>query len=162
MATFDEHCADCMAELGQTYSEVHKFLDSYYGELGYSHRMVLHHSLGIEIVRRFFWRERCARSRDSYTQRLPGRDTRAGGLSKRRRDNKNENVENEGQAKSNRRRRMALRVVININKRKSSKCVGTDWSCSCLLCPFPYVEQTSLAQTPSHNPVSCPSSCNPL
>ena len=54
MATFDEHCADCMAELGQTYSEVHKFLDSYYGELGYSHRMVLHHSLGIEIVRRFF------------------------------------------------------------------------------------------------------------
>ena len=54
LAKHEEHCADCMAELGQTFSEVHAFLDSHHRELGYSHRMVLHHSLGIEIVRRFF------------------------------------------------------------------------------------------------------------
>ena len=68
MAKHEEHCADCMRELGQTYSDVHKFLDSHFAEFGYSHRMVLHHSFGIEIVRRF-WGDKGALAAEIHIRR---------------------------------------------------------------------------------------------
>ncbi len=45
-----EHKSACMEEFGQTFSELHLFLDSYAIRFrGHNHRRLLHHQLGVEL-----------------------------------------------------------------------------------------------------------------
>jgi hypothetical protein len=52
MASFDEHCEDCIRELGQPYPEVHIWLDDFYKTLGPKHRDVRHHTGGVDEIRK--------------------------------------------------------------------------------------------------------------
>lgn len=54
MASFHEHCKDCIRELGRPFPEVHRWLDELFPVLGFSvkHREARHHMDGIEDVRR--------------------------------------------------------------------------------------------------------------
>ncbi len=54
MAHIDEHCEDCLEQLGKEFREVHIFLDQFAKKFGWSHRMIFHNTYGVEIVRRFF------------------------------------------------------------------------------------------------------------
>ena len=48
MSSQEEHEARCLEVLGKPWSEVHEWLDHYFDEVpGASHRIVLHHRLGI-------------------------------------------------------------------------------------------------------------------
>ena len=49
-----EHCKECKDKLGKPYKEVHMFLDQFASKYGWSHRRILHHDYGIELVRFFF------------------------------------------------------------------------------------------------------------
>ena len=51
MASHDEHCADCVRELGQGFSWIHIWLDQYFDDMGTRHRAIRHHLEGIEEVR---------------------------------------------------------------------------------------------------------------
>lgn len=61
MASFNEHCQDCIIELGEPFPEVHRWLDALFVRLGYSvkHRDARHHVDGIEQVRKM-WGDRAA------------------------------------------------------------------------------------------------------
>ena len=51
MAAFEEHCEDCVKELGKPYEEVHRWLDELFRKVGPKHRSIRHHNEGIEEVR---------------------------------------------------------------------------------------------------------------
>ena len=61
MASYEEHCNDCIVALGEPFGKVHRWLDEFFVRLGYSvkHRDVRHHEDGIEEVRRM-WGDRAA------------------------------------------------------------------------------------------------------
>ena len=61
MASYHEHCNDCIAELGEPFGEVHNWLDEFFVRLGCSvkHRDVRHHEDGVEEVRAR-WGDRAA------------------------------------------------------------------------------------------------------
>jgi len=61
MAHFDEHCQDCVRELGETFADVHKWLDALFGRLGRKHRSVRHHWGGVAAVRKQ-WGDRAAQA----------------------------------------------------------------------------------------------------
>jgi hypothetical protein len=48
------HSERSLRFFGETYSEVHAFLDRYFREFGPSHRQLLHHKKGIELVVEIF------------------------------------------------------------------------------------------------------------
>lgn len=50
----EEHMEECEEKLGEGFEEVHRFLDTFAEKFGWSHRKVLHHSYGVEMVRQFF------------------------------------------------------------------------------------------------------------
>ena len=53
---FEEHCLECIAEFGNPYQEVHKWLDEFAGFKKYKmkHRQIRHHLEGIEKVKELF------------------------------------------------------------------------------------------------------------
>jgi hypothetical protein len=61
MARYEEHCEDCVRELGEPFGEVHKWLDEFFARLGFceKHRDVRHHEVGIEEAR-VKWGDRAA------------------------------------------------------------------------------------------------------
>jgi len=61
MASFDEHCEDCIRELGKPYPEVHIWLDEFFKKLGPKHRDVRHHTGGVEEVRKA-WGDEAAKA----------------------------------------------------------------------------------------------------
>jgi hypothetical protein len=76
MATFEEHCADCVRELGEPFKEVHQWLDGLFGILGPKHRSARHHSKGVEVIREKHG-DRAARAaeihilKDYYSKSVP-------------------------------------------------------------------------------------------
>ena len=59
MAWYKEHCADCVKELGEEFSIVHRWLDEFAATWGDNHRQLRHHKIGVEQVRRM-WGDRAA------------------------------------------------------------------------------------------------------
>ena len=51
MASRQEHCKDCLNELGDEFGYVHDYLDELFVKLGPKHRSVRHHMEGIEEIR---------------------------------------------------------------------------------------------------------------
>lgn len=50
MASIEEHCQDCLKELGKEYREVHEWLDGLFSKIGPKHRDARHHTGGIQQV----------------------------------------------------------------------------------------------------------------
>lgn len=48
---FEEHCQRSRELFGYPYETVHKFLDTFANTFAFGHRMVLHNTYGIEMVR---------------------------------------------------------------------------------------------------------------
>lgn len=63
MASFAEHCRDCVEKLGQPYEKVHKWLDEFFIKLRRHarHRDARHHEDGIEEVRKM-WGDEAAKA----------------------------------------------------------------------------------------------------
>jgi len=61
MAHHKVHCEDCIAQLGESFAEVHHWLDELFPVLGFceKHRDVRHHEDGIGEVRKM-WGDRAA------------------------------------------------------------------------------------------------------
>ena len=57
MADLTEHSATCQKLLGEAFEEVHAFLDHFFPKYGMSHRQILHHQLGVELVTAQFGEE---------------------------------------------------------------------------------------------------------
>jgi hypothetical protein len=57
MALLQEHCDDCLRELGKEYTEVHKWIDELFVKLGPKHRSARHHEGGIKQVIEKFGKE---------------------------------------------------------------------------------------------------------
>ena len=68
MANEDVHSDDCLKELGKEYRDVHRFLDQFAKIYGFSHRRILHHTYGIEMVR-FFMGEMEAKAAEIHIKR---------------------------------------------------------------------------------------------
>jgi hypothetical protein len=54
---FEDHCKDCLNELGDEHQEVHLFLDQFFVKMGPKHRSVYHCVEGLEEVRENFGEE---------------------------------------------------------------------------------------------------------
>jgi hypothetical protein len=61
MASREEHCQDCVRELGETFVHVHEWLDALFAKLGPKHRSARHHQGGVEAVRQR-WGDRAAQA----------------------------------------------------------------------------------------------------
>jgi hypothetical protein len=48
MAKFEEHCQDCVNELGEPFPQVHIWLDELFILLRHKHREIRHNSEGVE------------------------------------------------------------------------------------------------------------------
>lgn len=57
MADLTEHSATCQKLLGKAFKEVHSFLDQFFPKYGMSHRCLLHHLLGVELIAAQFGEE---------------------------------------------------------------------------------------------------------
>ena len=78
MAHIDEHCEDCIRELGQPFPEIHRWLDEFFVTKGARHRVMRHHTEGVEEARRK-WGDRAAAAaeihiRKDWLGKLPTRD----------------------------------------------------------------------------------------
>lgn len=71
MAGFEEHCRDCLAELGERFGQVHEWLDELQAEYGPMHRPFRHHTGGVERVRAL-WGEQAARAAEIHIRRDTG------------------------------------------------------------------------------------------
>ena len=71
MASYKEHCEDCIRELGEPFEQVHLWLDELFKTLGPKHRSARHHSGGVEEVRRR-WGDRSARAAEIHIARDMG------------------------------------------------------------------------------------------
>jgi hypothetical protein len=54
MASFEQHCRDCEAILGDRHEAVNGWLDSYFATLGSDHRRRSHHADGVREARELF------------------------------------------------------------------------------------------------------------
>lgn len=57
MADLTAHSATSLRLLGREFKEVHAFLDHFFPKYGISHRQILHHQLGVELVTAQFGEE---------------------------------------------------------------------------------------------------------
>lgn len=71
MAGFEEHCADCVEELGERFDEVHRWLDELQAEYGPMHRPFRHHTEGVKSVRAM-WGDRAARAAQIHIRKDTG------------------------------------------------------------------------------------------
>ena len=68
MAGFQEHCSDCLRELGKPWEQVHRWLDELQPEYGPMHRRFRHHTEGVERVRAQ-WGDEAARAAEIHIRR---------------------------------------------------------------------------------------------
>jgi len=68
MAAMDEHCRDCVRELGERFEHVHLWLDELQEEFGPMHRAFRHHTDGIEMVRSK-WGDQAAKAAEIHIRR---------------------------------------------------------------------------------------------
>ena len=52
MGTFEEHRADTLKKLGDTYDKVHAYMDQWHRKFGAKHRFMLHNKEGVEEIRK--------------------------------------------------------------------------------------------------------------
>ncbi len=71
MATLEEHCRDCQAELGESFAYVHKWLDELQEEYGPMHRPFRHNTDGVAQIRRR-WGKKAARAAEIHIRRDTG------------------------------------------------------------------------------------------
>ena len=72
MASIQEHCADCIHELGDGFPQVHEWLDELFDNLGPDHRDVRHNQNGVDKVRQM-WGDRAARAAEIHIVKDEGR-----------------------------------------------------------------------------------------
>jgi hypothetical protein len=73
MADLAGHCATSLRLLGREFEEVHAFLGHFFPKYGMSHRQILHHQLGVELVTAQFGEEaRAAAELHIIEDLLPG------------------------------------------------------------------------------------------
>lgn len=65
MASFQEHCADCVAALGEPFDTVHLWLDAFFPVYGFDHRPERHHDAAVAEIRRM-WGEMAARAAEIH------------------------------------------------------------------------------------------------
>lgn len=68
MAHIDEHCRDCLRELGEEFREVHNYIDEFFPKLGFRHRVMRHHKKGVEEVREK-WGNRAAQAAEVHIRK---------------------------------------------------------------------------------------------
>ena len=71
MASFEQHCQDCLHELGEKFEYVHEWLDELQSEYGSLHRPFRHHTEGIEAVRAK-WGDTAAHAAEIHIRRDTG------------------------------------------------------------------------------------------
>ncbi len=71
MATHQQHCQDCIDQLGNPYKQVHLWLDELQPTLGPQHRAVRHNNKGIAYVRKQ-WGEQAAQAARIHIERDEG------------------------------------------------------------------------------------------
>ena len=71
MATIEEHCRDCLAELGEKFEQVHAWLDELQPEYGPMHRPFRHNTEGVERVRTM-WGDTAARAAEIHIRKDTG------------------------------------------------------------------------------------------
>ncbi|MBN1672600.1 MAG: hypothetical protein JXR37_16280 [Kiritimatiellae bacterium] len=71
MASLEEHCRDCEAELGAPFRHVHEWLDELQPEYGPVHRRFRHHTGGVERVRAR-WGDAAARAAEIHVRKDTG------------------------------------------------------------------------------------------
>lgn len=71
MATFEQHCRECEAELGDRFEHVHRWLDELQPEYGPMHRVFRHHTEGVDRVRGR-WGETAAHAAELHIRRDTG------------------------------------------------------------------------------------------
>jgi hypothetical protein len=61
MASYKEHCAECVQKLGEPFYVVHRWLDEFFVKMGchVRHRDIRHHEKGIEEARKM-WGDKAA------------------------------------------------------------------------------------------------------
>jgi len=61
MPALEDHCKECECVLGESFEQVHVWLDEFAGKppYGMKHRRVRHHEAGIQLVRQL-WGEKAA------------------------------------------------------------------------------------------------------
>ncbi len=72
MGSFDQHCQDCLDELGEKFEHVHEWLDELQPEYGPMHRPFRHHTGGVEAVRAK-WGDTAARAAEIHILRDTGK-----------------------------------------------------------------------------------------
>jgi hypothetical protein len=68
VASFEEHCEDCIRELGDPFPHVHRWLDHFFKTLGAKHRDVRHHKDGVEEVRKA-WGDQAAKAAEIHIKK---------------------------------------------------------------------------------------------
>ena len=68
MASLEEHCADCIKELGDDFEGVHKYLDEFMASKGPGHRVIRHHVGGVEEIRKK-WGDRAAKAAEIHIKK---------------------------------------------------------------------------------------------
>lgn len=70
MASLEQHCADCKAELGEEFRDVHVWLDQFYdpAKCSYMHRAFRHHDKGVSEAFKI-WGEKGAKAVEIHIKR---------------------------------------------------------------------------------------------
>jgi len=68
VGSLKEHCDDCVRELGETFTQVHEWLDELQVDYGPMHRPFRHHTEGVERIRSR-WGDRAAEAAEIHIRR---------------------------------------------------------------------------------------------
>lgn len=68
MAKVEEHCKDCIRELGEPFTEVNVWLDELFSIVGSDHRDIRHNEFGVEKIRKM-WGDRAAQAAEIHIKR---------------------------------------------------------------------------------------------
>ncbi len=66
-----EHAENCFERCGRRFSHVHAFLDQYYQDFGASHRCLLHHKKGVDLIAKKFGEEAREPAKQHILEDLP-------------------------------------------------------------------------------------------
>ena len=65
MAKCEEHCQDCIIELGEPFEKVHRWLDELFALVGSDHRDIRHNVKGVEKIRKM-WGDKAAKAAEIH------------------------------------------------------------------------------------------------
>ena len=70
MASLERHKLDCVDALGESFQEVHEWLDALFSLFGPMHRKVRHHKEGIAEIKARYGERAAIAAEDSYLKGL--------------------------------------------------------------------------------------------